>query len=53
VVCPGRSETDPEALIYPVTEAEQAARYWFDYGLLWRRIPGAVRFVQRFLSARA
>jgi hypothetical protein len=24
-----------------------------DFGMLWERTPGAIRFVQRFLGARA
>lgn len=53
VIWPGRCEVNREALIYPVTEQEQAGRYWLDNGGLWERTPGAVRFVRRFLGARA
>ncbi|MEX2542806.1 MAG: hypothetical protein WD314_13415 [Trueperaceae bacterium] len=48
-----RTTVAPETLIYPVTEQEQAARYWLDFGSIWEGTSGAVRFVQRFLGARA
>ena len=53
LIWPGRSAMGSEALIYPVTEQEQAGRYWLDNGLLWERNAAAVRFVRRFLGARA
>lgn len=53
VIMHGRSSSPPEALIYPVTEREQSERYWMDYGALWEETEGAVRFVRRFLGARA
>jgi hypothetical protein len=53
VVRRGSSETPLDSLIYPVSDHEHAARYWLDYGPLWERTPGAIRFVQRFLGARA
>ena len=53
LIWPGRSGLSSESLIYPVTEQEQAGRYWLDNGQLWERNPGAVRFVRRFLGARA
>ncbi|HEX7003492.1 MAG TPA: hypothetical protein VF168_04845 [Trueperaceae bacterium] len=53
LIWPGRSVICSDALIYPVTEQEQAGRYWLDNGLLWEQNPSAVRFVRRFLGARA
>lgn len=53
VIRPGRAEYPPESLIYPVSEGEQAARYWMDYGKLWEETTGALGFVRRFLGARA
>lgn len=53
VIRQGRERVAPETLIYPVTEEEQAARYWLDFGTLWEGTPGAIRFVRRFLGARA
>jgi hypothetical protein len=53
VIKPRVLESGVQSLVYPVTESEQAARYWYDYGIIWREVPGAVRFVRRFLGARA
>jgi hypothetical protein len=53
VVRQSRSELALESLIYPVTELDHAQRYRLDFGALWERTPGAIRFVQRFLGARA
>lgn len=53
LIWPGRTNLCSEAFIYPVTEQEQAGRYWLDNGLLWERNAAAVRFVRRFLGARA
>ena len=49
----GERECPVEALIYPVTEQEIAERYWLDFGCMWRSQPDAVKFVERFLGARA
>jgi hypothetical protein len=53
VIRPTDLENPVQSLVYPVTEQEQAARYWYDYALIWKEVPGAVRFVRRFLGARA